>query len=102
MGWDELSRRNLMLGIGAGALAGAFAPMTALAGARRQGAAVKPLGNAVVGMGNYAVNQIMPRFKDCEHSRLVALVSGTPAKLDKYGAQYGIPKTHQYNYANYD
>jgi glucose-fructose oxidoreductase len=97
MGWDGLRRRDVMRGIGAGMLASAFAP-TALA----QAAPARKLGYAVVGLGSYAVNQIMPRFKDCAHSRLVALVSGTPAKLDKYGAEYGIPKTHQYNYQTYD
>ena len=39
---------------------------------------------------------------NCAHSSLVALVSGTPAKLEKFGAQYGIPKTHRYSYQNYD
>jgi predicted dehydrogenase len=105
MAWDELRRRDVMLGIGAGALASAFAPMTALAAPGRKLGYAPPerkLGYAVVGLGSYAVNQIMPNFAKCEHSRLVALVSGTPAKLDKYGAQYGIPKTHQYSYANYD
>ncbi|MES2442981.1 MAG: Gfo/Idh/MocA family oxidoreductase [Pseudomonadota bacterium] len=103
MGCDDRNRRDVMLAMGAGMMAGALAPMTALAGCRPgQDAPVKKLGYAVVGLGSYAVNQIMPRFRDCEHSRLVALVSGTPAKLDKYGAEYGIPKTHQYSYANYD
>jgi len=96
MAWD-LGRRDVMRGMGAGLLASAVG-QSALA----QGAPVRPLGYAVVGLGSYAVNQIMPRFKDCAHSRLVALVSGTPAKLDKYGAEYGIPKTHQYSYADYD
>jgi glucose-fructose oxidoreductase len=62
----------------------------------------RKFGYAVVGLGSYAVNQIMPRFAGCEHSKLVALVSGTHAKLEKYGEQYGIPKTHRYSYADYD
>ncbi len=40
--------------------------------------------------------------KDCEFARLSALVSGTPEKLERYGTEYGIPKTHRYSYANYD
>jgi predicted dehydrogenase len=102
MGWDEQSRRDVLAGMGAGLIAAAT-PMTALAGGRRAGdAPIRKLRYAVVGLGSYAVNQIMPRFKDCEHSELTALVSGTPAKLEKYGAEYGIPKTHWYNYQNYD
>ena len=97
MGWDEQSRREMLAGMGAGLVAAAM-PMTACAGR----APVKKLRYAVVGLGNYAVNQIMPRFKTTESCELVALVSGTPAKLEKYGAEYGIPKTHQYSYADYD
>jgi len=65
-------------------------------------AATRKIGYAVVGLGYYATRQIMPNFAGCEHSRLVALVSGTPAKLDQYGAQYGIPPSHRYSYADFD
>ncbi|MGB3927396.1 MAG: Gfo/Idh/MocA family oxidoreductase, partial [Sphingobium sp.] len=89
------SRRELIGGIGLGlALAGAGAP--AAFGATRR------IGYAVVGLGSYATRQIMPNFAGCETARLVALVSGTPAKLDQYGAQYNIPKTHRYSYADFD
>lgn len=101
MGWDDQNRRTVLAGMGAGLVAAAT-PMTALAGCGPQGAPVKKLRYAVVGLGNYAVNQIMPRFKDTEHCQLTALVSGTPAKLEKYGAEYGIPATHRYGYADYD
>ena len=30
------------------------------------------------------------------------MVSGTPAKLEQYGAQYGVPKTHHYSYETFD
>lgn len=62
----------------------------------------RKLGYAIVGLGNYATNQIMPRFKECRHSKLVALVSGTPAKLERYGAEYGVPVGNRYSYADYD
>lgn len=93
----EFSRRTVLQGIGAG-IAG-----TALAdAARAQGGAKRKLGYAIVGLGSYATRQIMPQFKDCEYARLTALVSGTPEKLDRYGAEYGVPKTHRYSYADYD
>ena len=44
----------------------------------------------------------MPQFANCEHSRIVALVSGTPEKLVKYGEQYGVPVTHRYDYKSFD
>lgn len=95
---DERTRREVLGGIGTAMLAGAVLPAAACA----QGAPKRKLGYAIVGLGSYATRQIMPRLKDCEFAKLTALVSGTPEKLDRYGAEYGIPKTHHYNYQNYD
>lgn len=94
----EHSRRDLLRGLGAGMLAGTLVSDVATA----QGAPKRKLGYAIVGLGGYATRQIMPRLKECEHARLTALVSGTPGKLDRYGAEYGIPKTHRYSYRDYD
>ncbi|AUW59627.1 glucose-fructose oxidoreductase [Sphingobium sp. SCG-1] len=88
------SRREILGGIGALAI-GSGVPGRAVAAPRK-------IGYAIVGLGSYATRQIMPNFAGCEHARLVALVSGTPAKLEQYGAEYGIPATHRYSYANYD
>ena len=89
------TRRALLGGIGAGLATGALG-MPAWAEGKRK------LGYAIVGLGSYATRQIMPRLKDCEFAELRALVSGTPAKLERYGAEYGIPKTHWYDYKSYD
>ncbi|HVJ01122.1 MAG TPA: Gfo/Idh/MocA family oxidoreductase [Sphingomonas sp.] len=94
---DGRSRREVLTGSGAALLAAALSgPACAQSTPKRK------LGYAIVGLGNYATRQIMPRIKDCEFARLTALVSGTPEKLERYGAEYGIPKTHRYSYANYD
>jgi predicted dehydrogenase len=89
------TRREMLGAIGAG-LATSALPLPAWAQGKRK------LGYAIVGLGNYATNQILPRIKDCEFAELKALVSGTPAKLEKFGAQYGVPGTHWYNYQNFD
>ncbi|MHA6719094.1 Gfo/Idh/MocA family protein [Sphingomonas sp. RS6] len=89
------TRRELLGGIGAGLVAGALSSSACAAEKRK-------LGYAVVGLGNYATNQILPRLKECEFAELRALVSGTPAKLERYGAQYGVPRSHWYNYQTYD
>jgi predicted dehydrogenase len=94
---EERDRRAVLRGIGAG-LVVATLPGAACA----QEAPRRKLGYAIVGLGNYATNQIMPRLKECEFARLTALVSGTPEKLERYGAEYGIAKTHRYSYAEYD
>jgi glucose-fructose oxidoreductase len=92
--WD---RRRVLQGIGAG-----VASVAVIDVARAQAAPKRKFGYAIVGLGSYATRQIMPRLKDCEYARLTALVSGTPQKLERYGAEYGVPRTHRYSYADYD
>lgn len=62
----------------------------------------RKLGYAMLGLGYYATQMIMPRFAECEHARLAALVSGTPEKLRRFGEQYGIPESHRYSYETLD
>ena len=88
-----LSRRQTLLGMGAAAIA-------PVAFWKRE--AVKPVGWAVLGIGSYATYQIMPAFKDCERSKLVALISGHPEKLSRFGDQYGIPTSNRYTYDTMD
>ncbi|WP_199228623.1 MULTISPECIES: Gfo/Idh/MocA family protein [unclassified Caulobacter] len=91
-------RTFLQAGLAVGAMA-ASAPAAALAQAKAEG---RKLGYAVLGLGYYATQIIMPRFSECEHSKLVALVSGSPDKLARYGAQYGIPESGRYSYETFD
>jgi len=92
----DTHRRHVLGGIAAGIAA---AGLPRLAGAAEPG---RKFGYAVVGLGSYATRQIMPQFKGCDHARLVALVSGTPAKLEQYGTEYDIPRMHRYSYADFD
>lgn len=94
----DATRRDALIGIGAAAGMALLPACSVLA----QGDRPKKLGYAIVGLGYYATQQIMPAFARCEHSRIAALVSGTPGKLAKYGAEYGVPETHRYSYATYD
>lgn len=64
--------------------------------------AKKPVGWAVLGLGSYATNQIMPAFAHCENSKLVGLISGHPEKLVRFGEQYGIPAGNRYTYDTMD
>jgi len=99
-----LTRRRFLERAGQGlAVAGAFGTM-----ARRAFAQQVPeppgrkLGWAVVGLGNLAINQILPAFAKCEKSKVVALVSGHPDKAAKLAARYGVSPKAIYNYQNYD
>lgn len=55
---------------------------------------------AVVGLGSFGVNQVIPGFRDARQSRMTAFVSGNPQKAADLGARYGVSRF--YNYANYD
>ncbi|MCW5942360.1 MAG: Gfo/Idh/MocA family oxidoreductase [Fimbriimonadaceae bacterium] len=58
----------------------------------------RPVGWAILGIGSYAQNQILPSFAACRNAKLVGLISGTPAKLESFGEKYDIPKGKRYSY----
>lgn len=61
----------------------------------------RKIGYAIVGLGSYA-DVILPRFAECRHSRLVALVSGSQEKARRYAARYGVPESGLYTYGSFD
>jgi predicted dehydrogenase len=92
----DLNRRGLVLAAGGAMAATAVGvPVWAATPARK-------LGYAIVGLGGYGLGVIIPQFKNCEHSKLVALVSGDPAKAKRVATEYGVPERGIYNYDNYD
>ena len=89
----DLGRRDLILSaaaltIGSGSAARAFPD--------------RPLGYAIVGLGRYGLDVIIPQFKNCAHSRLTAVVSGDSAKAARVAAEHGLPARSVYSYANFD
>ncbi len=60
------------------------------------------VGYAVVGLGHLALEEILPALSQCEKSKLVALVSGSPEKLRKVAQQYGVKPESCYSYETYD
>ena len=61
----------------------------------------RKLGYAIMGLGRYA-DVILPRFAECRHSRVAALVSGSMDKARRYAAQYGVPESGLYSYETFD
>ncbi len=55
---------------------------------------------AIVGLGTFAVGQVMPGFGPARKSRMTAFVSGNAEKARKLGARYGVDRF--YGYDNYD
>ena len=52
------------------------------------------VGFAIVGLGDYALKQMMPRFAQAERAHIAALVSGNPEKLSRVGDAYAIRDGH--------
>jgi predicted dehydrogenase len=57
---------------------------------------------AVVGLGHLSLEEILPSLSSCKKSKLTALVSGSPEKMKKVAAQYGIKAENCYSYQTYD
>ena len=91
----NVTRRNLVMTAG-GVLAATAVGGPVWANPERK------LGYAIVGLGGYGLGIIIPQFKYCQHSKLVALVSGDAVKAKKVAGEYGVPEAHIYDYKNYD
>lgn len=61
----------------------------------------RKLGYAIMGLGMYA-DVILPRFAECRHSRVTALVSGSMDKARRYAARYGVSERGLYTYDTFD
>ena len=60
------------------------------------------VGFAVVGLGKFALNEILPAFAQCRRAKLVSLVSGDAAKARGVAAQYGVADSGILDYAGFD
>lgn len=69
---------------------------------RPLGKNMQPLRYAIIGLGKYAINQILPAFAECQHSKVTALVSGSPEKARRIARQYDVGQDHLYTYDNFD
>jgi glucose-fructose oxidoreductase len=108
MSGSGIDRRGLLLGAGMLPLAaGAVSAATPKAeGQTLSGTFTLPeppgkrLKWAVVGLGNFAVGQVIPGFLASNQSKITAFVSGSPEKMRDLGARYGVSKF--YDYASFD
>ena len=70
--------------------------------AQEPAASPKKLGWALVGLGSLGKNQIAPALLKCEHSKLAAVVTGTPAKGVEWREKYGLTEKQVYSYETFD
>src|SRR5205823_11978829 len=88
----RVSRRTFLGQIAGGAAA------VSLASQLRGESAPRKLGVVLVGLGNYATNQLAPALQLTEHCRLVGVVTGSKAKGEAWATKYGFPAANIYGY----
>ena len=100
-------REMLVAGVGATALAGSvkLAAQTAegqplVGNLELPDEPTKRLGWAIVGLGTFAIGQVIPAFASARHSRITALVSGNADKARMIAARHGVERL--YNYDDFD
>jgi predicted dehydrogenase len=89
----EFGRRDLLV---------AAATLAATSSGVARAAPDRKLGYAIVGLGYYGLQTILPQFVNCEHSRVTALVSGDRTKALATAAEYDVPERSIYTYADFD
>ena len=62
----------------------------------------RKVGWAVVGLGELALGEILPGFRESKFANLVALVSGDPGKAKQTAEVYGVSPDAIYSYENFD
>jgi predicted dehydrogenase len=60
------------------------------------------VGFAIVGLGRLSLEELLPAFAESKSAKLVALVSGSPEKMQTVARQYGVPAESCYDYAGFD
>src|SRR5215471_8424256 len=62
----------------------------------------KKLGVALVGLGYYSTDLLAPALQLTENCYLAGIVTGSPAKAEKWKKQFNLADKNIYNYSNFD
>lgn len=62
----------------------------------------RKLGVALVGLGYYSEFKLATALQETSRCKLAGIVTGTPAKAEKWKKQYNLPEKNIYNYQNFD
>src|SRR5829696_5935730 len=62
----------------------------------------RKLGVALLGLGRYAAGQLGPALRETKNCQLTAVITGTPAKGEKWMAEYGLKRSNVYSYETMD
>lgn len=101
------SRRHFLRTLALGSVASALHSTTLLASqpfvrSRTPQSADGKLGVALVGLGYYSTDLLAPALQQTQHCYLAGIVTGTPAKAEKWTKQYNIPAKNVYDYQSFD
>ncbi len=96
---NHFSRRQFLAKTGAGA---AFASLISTNVFADPFQSTKKLGVALVGLGYYAEFKLATALQETKNCKLVGIVTGTPAKAEKWKKQFNIPGKNVYNYQTFD
>src|SRR5258708_2243513 len=84
-------------------LAAASAPfMGVFASGLRAAEPERKLGFALAGLGSLSTHQLAPALQKTKFCRLAGIVTGTPAKAEKWQAQYQLAAKNIYHYDTMD
>src|SRR6185295_12523495 len=93
------TRRNFIKSLGAGA---ALASLPSLTVSARSAFQEKKLGVALVGLGYYAEHKLATALEVTKNCYLAGIVTGTPAKAEKWKMKYSLAEKNIYNYQTFD
>lgn len=60
------------------------------------------LGIALIGLGSYSKNLLLPALQETSNIKLAGIVTGTPSKATSWAEAHAIPAANIYNYENFD
>jgi len=60
----------------------------------------RKIGVALAGLGSLSTYQLAPALQKTKFCKLTGIVTGTPAKAERWKARYNIPEKNIYNYDN--
>jgi predicted dehydrogenase len=113
-----VNRRNFISRAAGGTFALSLAPQLArLAAAQEQAGSGTPasqsadqsapwplekrVGFALVGLGHLSIQQLIPAFRASKKAKLTGLVSGDPAKAQRFAQENGVKSEAIYDYKNF-
>jgi predicted dehydrogenase len=60
------------------------------------------IGIALVGLGQYATDELAPALSKTQHCYLAGVVTGSPDKAEAWKKKYSLPDRNIYDYTNFD